>query len=146
MLAASFTDDAHFEAKGLTEHLRDLAANFLSSSPGDTKLVTNAMIDGLKPDEARTIVRYLGQVIRDQPERQLSGVGAILRLSRRQVSAVEDASKALAAIPPQDLRPGIPVLFMTSDNEQIRNAIEAVVNKSNKAGVREAFELTLGKE
>jgi hypothetical protein len=143
VLAQSFTGDSYFVAKALPEHLRDIASNLLAGSIGSTTLVPDAMLDGLELDDAIRLVLYLGEVVRDQPEKQIAGVRALLRIARRHDDAVEAAARAIRSMPPQDVRPGTPVLFAPEDNAAILDAIKAVVGASEAEGVAEALEFAL---
>jgi hypothetical protein len=144
VLAQSFTGETYFVAKALPEHLRDIASNLLRAGVmSSTTLVPDVMLSGLEADDATRLVTYLGEVVRDQPEKQLAGVRALLRIARHRAEVVEAAARAISSIPVQDVRDSLPVLFAPEDDQRILDAIKALVAASDQEGVASALEFAL---
>lgn len=118
-LAASFSGVPLLDSS-LPEQLRDIAANLLSSSRADQKAVSNEDLGTLSATEAEALLLHLGRTVRDQPNRQKTGITAILRISRKLPESVAVAKKALLMLPPDEIAFGTPLLFAAEDDSEVR--------------------------
>lgn len=137
VFAASFTN-LFLESDALPESIRDMATQLLSRSPGEARRVTDEMLQKLQPADANRLVSYIGGVAVDEPQRQTSGVMAMLRLSRVQPRAVEAVVGALKRIKPADLKVGALATLQASDAKEIVAQIEAMAEASGKAELTNA--------
>lgn len=141
-LAASFSGVTLLDTS-LPERLRDIAANLLSSSQADRRSVSEEDLDALSATEAEALVRHLGRTIRDQPTRQKTGVTGILRLARRQTTAVVAAAKALLMLPPDEIAVGTPLLFKPDDPSELRAVLTEWQAQSSKPQLTAAIKNAL---
>jgi hypothetical protein len=95
----------------LPERLRDIGANLLSSSRIEQKAVTDDDLRALGVTDAVTLVDHLGRIARDRPTEMSRAVGGILRIANVVPAAVNNAEKALKALPVADIRPPVILLF-----------------------------------
>ena len=138
VFAASFTN-LFLESDALPESIRDMATQLLSRSPGEARRVTNEMLQNLQPADANRLVSYIGGVAVDEPQRQTSGVVAMLRVSRVQPRAVEAVVGALKRIKPVDLKVGALATLQASDPKEIVAQIEAMAEASGKPELTNAI-------
>jgi len=138
-LAAAFSGKPLLDT-GLAEHLRDVAANLLSSSRADRQAVSDEDLSSVSQGEAEELILHLGRTIRDEPTKQKTGATAILRIARINARVAKTAKRALLMLPAEDLALGTPLLFTKDDdpelfsvlgewrertsNQQLRNAID----------------------
>lgn len=137
VFAASFTN-LFLESDALPESIRDMATQLLSRSPGEARRVTDEMLQKLQPADANRLVSYIGGVVVDEPQRQTSGIVAMLRISRAQPRAIEAVLNALKRIKPADLKVGALATLQASDPKEIVAQIEAMAEASGKTELTNA--------
>ena len=135
-LAAAFAG-APLLDEGLPERLRDIAANLLSRR--DQRAVTDEDLAALPAGEAEELLKHLGRTIRDQRGKQGEGIIAILRIAKAQPDRAAAAAKALAMLPPEELRPGTALLFVGQQPAEIAAVIERWESASGRGDVIEAL-------
>lgn len=137
VFAASFTN-LFVESDALPESIRDMATQLLSRSPVEARRVTDEMLQNLQPSEASRIVAYLGGVTVDEPQRQASGMVAMLRIVRVQPDAVISVVNALKRIKPAELKVSALATLRVDDPKQIMDQIEAMAETSGKIDLSNA--------
>lgn len=131
VFAASFTN-LFLESDALPESIRDMATQLLSRSTSEARRVTHEMMQNLQPSEAKRLVSYIGGVALDEPQRQTSGVQAMLRISRAQHAAVEAVVTALKRIKPTELKIGALASLEITDAKEIIKQLETMAETSGK--------------
>ncbi len=134
-LAASFAGTPLIDS-GLPERLRDVAANFLSSSRASQKSVTDADIESLTPADVQALIEHLSRMARDRPG-DLAGVGAILRVARL-ADAASVAATALMAIPAKEIKAPVVLLFANNDALTYRTVLERWRDGTTESSVKNA--------
>lgn len=131
VFAASFTN-LFLESDALPESIRDMATQLLSRSTSEARRVTHEMMQNLQPSEAKRLISYIGGVAVDEPQRQTSGVQAMLRISRAQPAAVEAVVTALKRIKPTELKIGALASLEMTDAKEIIKQLETMAETSGK--------------
>ena len=131
VFAVSFTN-LFLESDALPESIRDMATQLLSRSTSEARRVTHEMMQNLQPSEAKRLVSYIGGVAVDEPQRQTSGVQAMLRISRAQPVAVEAVVTALKRIKPTELKIGALASLEMTDAKEIIKQLETMAETSGK--------------
>lgn len=135
-LAAAFSGATLLD-EGLSERLRDVAANLLSRR--DARAVTREDLVALPSAEANELLVHLGRTIRDQRAKQGEGISAILRIVDAQPDRAAAAAQALSLLPPEDLRPGTALLFTGTLPREIAAVIERWEQGVERPDVRESL-------
>jgi hypothetical protein len=135
-LAAAFSGTTLLD-EGLSERLRDIAANLLSRR--DARAVTDEDLAALPTNEADELLTHLGRTIRDQRNKQGEGITAILRIVRAHPDRAAVAAKALEQLPPEDLRPGTALLFSGTQPDEIAKVIKRWEKSVERPDVRESL-------
>ena len=125
VFAASFKS-LFLESDALPESIRDMATQLLSRSPSEARRVTDEMLEKLQESDAKRLVSYMGGVTVDEPQRQASGVIAMLRVSRVQPQAVDSVVNALKRIKPSDLKIAALTTLKATDAPAIMAQFEAM--------------------
>lgn len=139
VFAASFTS-LFLESDALPESIRDMATQLLSRSTSEARRVTAEMLQNLQPSEANRLVSYIGGVAVDEPQRQTSGVQAMLRISRAQPGAVDAVVNALKRIKPSEMKVGALASLEMTDAKDIIKQIEAMTEASGKPELKNALD------
>jgi hypothetical protein len=143
VFAASFRN-VFLESDALPESIRDMATQLLSRSPREARRVTDDMLRAISSPDANRLVNYIGGVTVDEPQRQTSGIMAMLRISRVQPGAVDAVVGALKRIKPADLKVATLVTLEANDAPAIMTQFESMAAASGKqelqAAVRTAKE------
>jgi hypothetical protein len=135
-LAAAFAGTTLLD-EGLSERLRDIAANLLSRR--DARAVTDEDLAALPTNEANELLMYLGRTIRDQRSKQGEGITAILRIVDAHSDRAAMAATALAQLPPEDLRIGTALLFAGKQPKEIAGVIKRWEESVERPDVRESL-------
>ena len=135
-LAASFGGTPLIDS-GLPERLRDVAANLLSSSRASQKSVADDDIRGLTAGDVQALIEHLGRMARDRRGNLLSGVEGILRVARL-ADAAKVATSALMAIPANDVRVPVVLLFTKDDVVTYRTVLGHWKDNTTEANVKRA--------
>jgi hypothetical protein len=135
-LAAAFSGTTLLD-EGLSERLRDIAANLLSRR--DARAVTDEDLVALPTNEADELLMHLGRTIRDQRSKQGEGITAILRIVQTHPDRAAIAAKALEQLPPEDLRPGTALLFSGTQPDEIAKVIKRWEGSVERSDVRESL-------
>jgi len=138
VFAASFTN-LFLESGSLPESIRDMATQLLSRSPAEARRVTDEMLRTLQPSVASRLASYIGGVAVDEPQRQTSGVVAMIRISRAQPSAVESVVNSLKRIKPSDLKVGAFATLEASDPKEVLEQLETMASASGKDELKNAL-------
>ncbi|CQD20031.1 KAP P-loop domain-containing protein [Mycobacterium europaeum] len=129
VFAASFNSDVVISAGGLSARVKDVATRLLSSSISDNRSIKDEMIVALADEDAKALVKHIGAVVVDRPDRQTPGITAILRFARLRPDCVTPASTALKRVPPKELKPGAVLQVKPGDPqpviEQMTKLVEA---------------------
>lgn len=131
VFAASFKN-LFLESGSLPESIRDMATQLLSRSPAEARRVTDEMLRTLQPSEASRLASYIGGVAVDEPQRQTSGLVAMIRIARVQPSAVEPVVNSLKRIKPSDLKVGAFATLDASDPKEVLAQLETMAAASGK--------------
>lgn len=140
VFAASFTN-LFLESGSLPESIRDMATQLLSRSPAEARRVTDEMLRTLQPSEASRLASYVGGVAVDEPQRQTSGVVAMIRISRAQPLAVESVVNSLKRIKPSDLKVGALATLEASDPKEVLEQFETMAAASGKDELTNALNI-----
>lgn len=140
VFAASFKH-LFLESGSLPETIRDMATQLLSRSPAEARGVTDEMLRSLQPSEASQLASYIGGVAVDEPQRQTSGVVAMIRISRAQPSAVEAVVNSLKRIRPSELKVGAFATLDVADPKEVLEQLEAMATASGKIELTNALAL-----
>lgn len=138
VFAASFKS-VFLASEGLPESIRDIASQLLSQSTSEARRVTEDMLRNLKPTEVIHLIRYIGGVIVDEPQKQSAGVVAMLRIARIHKSAVDPIVMALKRIKPSDLKVGGLVGLQADDPQEIFDQLTMMATASHKSELVEAI-------
>lgn len=138
VFAASFKN-LFLESGSLPESIRDMATQLLSRSPAEARRVTDDMLRTLQPSEAGRLASYLGGVAVDEPQRQTSGLVAMIRVARVQPQAVDSVVNALKRIKPSDLKVGVLATLETTDPKEVLTQLETMVQASGKSDLVNAL-------
>lgn len=144
-LAASFSGVTLVDS-ALPERLRDIAANLLSTSAVDRQAVGDTDIDALTVAEAEELLLHIGRTIRDDPNKQKTGVTGILRLTRHKAEVVDAARKALRMLPADDLQIGTPLLFKKGDPAALFELLTIWKKQASSQPVLAAIDHALGEQ
>lgn len=129
VFAASFNSDVVISTGGLSARVKDVATRLLSPSISDNRSIKNEMIAALADEDAKALVKHIGAVIIDRPDRQTAGITAILRFARLRPECVELACAVLKRVPPKELKPGAVLQVKQGDPqpviEQMTKLVEA---------------------
>ena len=136
-LAAAFQGMPLLDTE-LPERLRDIAANLLSSERTDQKSVTDEDLSALTKDEVEMLIRHLGRMGRDRPADQRKAVLGIKRATDRHPEAIEEAKRALLAIPPDEVGPATPLLFKLPADDAYRPVLQHWRDSTSREPVRTA--------
>lgn len=139
VFAASFSN-LFLESDALPESIRDMATQLMSRSAGEARRVTDDMLRSLQPGEASRLVAYIGGVVVDEPQRQTSGVVAMLRIARVQSTAVDAVVNALKRIKPADLKVGGLAALRHDDPKGIFAEFESMVHKNGSTELKNALD------
>lgn len=137
VFAASFKS-LFLESDALPESIRDMATQLLSRSPSEARRVTDEMLQKLQTSDANRLVSYIGGVAVDEPQRQTSGVIAMLRISRAQPQAVAAVVSALNRINPAELKIAALATLKVSDAPAIMAQFETMAAASGKSELANA--------
>jgi hypothetical protein len=137
-LAASFGSTPLIDV-GLPERLRDIAANLLSSSRIEQKAVTDDDLRALGVTDAVTLVEHLRRIARDRPTEMSRAVGGILRITNVLPATVNDAEKALKALPVADIRPPVILLFGGEPATQFAAVLSDWSNRTSDQPLKNAI-------
>ncbi|ETB46885.1 NTPase [Mycobacterium avium 10-5560] len=137
-LAASFGSTPLIDV-GLPERLRDIAANLLSSSRIEQKAVTDDDLRALGVTDAVTLVEHLGRIARDRPTEMSRAVGGILRITNVVPATVNDAERALKALPVADIRPPVILLFSGKPATQFAAVLSDWSNRTSDQPLKNAI-------
>lgn len=138
-LAASFGSKPLIDV-GLPERLRDIAANLLSSSRIEQKAVTDDDLRALGVTDASTLVDHLGRIARDRPTEMSRAVGGILRITNVVPGAVDNAEKALKALPIADIRPPVILRFDSKQAKQFAAVLRDWSDRTSDPTVKAALD------
>ncbi len=137
-LAASFGSTPLIDV-GLPERLRDIAANLVSSSRIEQKAVTDDDLRALGVTDASTLVDHLGRIARDRPAEMSRAVGGILRITNVVPATVNNAQKALNALPVADIRPPVILRFDSNQATQFAAVLSDWSNRASDPAVKGAI-------
>lgn len=137
VFAASFKN-VFLETAALPESIRDMATQLLSKSTSEARRVTDDMLRALTESDSRQLISYIGGVIIDEPQRQISGVIALVRLSRVRPTAVSGIVAALARIKPADLKVAALATLLGSDAPALVAQFETMANASGRPELKNA--------
>ncbi|MDO4019100.1 KAP family P-loop NTPase fold protein [Clavibacter michiganensis] len=138
VFAASFKN-LFVESDALPESIRDMATQLLSRSPGEARRVTDEMLIKLQVSDARSLVSYMGGVTVDEPQRQASGIIAMLRVSRVQPQAVDSVVNALRRIKPSELKVASLTTLKVTDAPAILSQFDAMAVASGRSELTNAL-------
>ncbi|WP_186324513.1 P-loop NTPase fold protein [Microbacterium paludicola] len=138
VFAASFKN-VFLETAALPESIRDMATQLLSKSTGEARRVTDDMLRALNESDSRRLVSYIGGVIIDEPQRQTSGVIALVRISRVRPTAVAGIVAALGRIKPADLKVAALATLRGSDAPAVVAQLERMANASGRPELKNAI-------
>ncbi|MEU3474989.1 P-loop NTPase fold protein [Rhodococcus sp. NPDC006774] len=102
-LAASFSGIELID-DGLPERLRDIASALTSSLRTERSAVGDGALSALGPQDARTLITYLGRQTRDQPTIQKYSINGMLRLASTHHGIDDAVVSALKLLPPPDVQ------------------------------------------
>jgi hypothetical protein len=122
-LAAAFTGRALLD-EGLPAHLRDLAANLVSSVRAEQKAVTDEDLQALSQPDALVLAKHLARVARDRPTEQVAAIIGFLRITRLHPSVEAEAAELLRAIPGNEVEPATALHFQTADLDVFEPVLE----------------------
>lgn len=142
VFAASF-ENIFLTVKGLSERLRDLASSLLSASVADNHSVTNDMLKALTIDELRELIKYIGDVITDQPMKQSQGVAALRRAACVNEGVVTNVVTILRRIAPNDLKPGAILQFTKDDPKPLLVELSKLVEASSVDELKSSLKIAL---
>lgn len=137
VFAASFKS-VFLTSDALPESLRDMATQLLSVSPSEARRVTDEMLRTLQPAEVARLVSHIGGVAIDEPQKQSSGVNAMLRIARLHGSAVDLVVSALGRIKPAELKIGGLVALRADDPKAIFDQLSAMAETSGRDEIKNA--------
>lgn len=137
VFAASFKN-VFLETVALPESIRDMATQLLSKSAGEARRVTEEMLRALSDSDTRSLVTYIGGVIIDEPQRQTSGVIALLRISRVRSTATEGVIAALSRMKPTDLKLAALATLRGTDAPAILNQFEKMAVANGRPELKNA--------
>lgn len=137
VFAASFKS-LFLESDALPESIRDMATQLLSRSPSEARRVTDEMLEKLQESDAKRLVSYIGGVTVDEPQRQASGIIAMLRVSRVQPQAVDSVVNALKRIKPSDLKVAALTTLKATDAPAIMAQFESMSATSGRTDLANA--------
>ncbi len=140
VFAASFKS-LFLSSEALPESIRDMATQLLSRSPTEARRVTDEMLRTLQTSEVSRLIRHIGGVIIDEPQKQSGGVIALLRIARAHADAVDQVVGALQRIKPADLKVGGLTVLQHDDDERIFAQLTAMAETSGREDIRKAVNL-----
>ncbi|SIK48184.1 Uncharacterised protein [Mycobacteroides abscessus subsp. abscessus] len=123
----------------MPERLRDIAANLLSSSRIEQKAVTDDDLRALGGTDASILVDHLGRIARDRPTEMSRAVGGIQRITNIVPAAVNNAEKALKALPVADIRPPVILLFSGKPATQFAAVLSDWSSRTSDQPVKNAI-------
>lgn len=143
VFAASFKSDIVISTGGLPARSKDIATRLLSSSISDNRSIKDEMIAALADEDAKQLVRHIGAVIIDRPDRQTAGITAILRFARLRSECVDTAAAVLKRVPPKELKPGAVLQVKPGDPQAVIEQMTKLVEANGGSELTGALDVAL---